>query len=102
MSSKRGGVTDDDGTAEIGQVPAEDVTGLGAPSNYKDLRAEPADHGVGRSRGGLSTKIHHLVDGHGMPLAILTAPGQAGAAPIFPILMGHLQVGRRAHPAASL
>jgi putative transposase len=30
-----------------------------------------------------------------MPLVVLTAPGQAGDAPMFPILMGHLKVGRR-------
>ena len=61
-------------------------------SNYKNLRTEPADHGIGRSRGGLSTKIHAVVDGSGMPLVVLTAPGQAGDAPMFPILMGHLKV----------
>lgn len=64
-------------------------------SNYKKLLAEPADHGIGRSRGGLSTKIHQLVDGHGLPLVVLVGPGQAGDAPMFPILMGHLRVARR-------
>ena len=44
----------------------------GAESNYKDLSAEPSDHAIGRSRGGLSTKIHHLVDGKGGPLVVLT------------------------------
>lgn len=66
----------------------------GAPSNYTNLANEPPDHGIGRSRGGLSTKIHTLVDGAGMPLVVLTAPGQAGDAPMFPILMGHLNVAR--------
>jgi transposase len=60
--------------------------------NYTNLAVEPADHGIGRSRGGLSTKIHQLVDGAGMPLVVLTAPGQAGDAPMFPILMSHLRV----------
>ena len=54
------------------------------------LITEPPDHGIGRSRGGLSTKIHHLVDGNGMPLVVVCAPGQAGDAPMFPILLGHL------------
>ena len=31
--------------------------------NYKNLGEEPPDHAVGRSRGGLSTKIHQLCDG---------------------------------------
>lgn len=53
---------------------------------------EPPDHGIGKSRGGLSTKIHHLVDGNGMPLVVVCAPGQAGDAPMFPVLIGHLRV----------
>jgi transposase len=67
----------------------------GAGSSYKNLREEPADHAIGRSRGGLSTKIHHLVDGHGLPLVVLVGPGQAGDAPMFPILMDYLSVARR-------
>ena len=34
----------------------------GARSNDKNLANEPADHGLGRSRGGLSTKIHALTE----------------------------------------
>ena len=67
----------------------------GAASNYKNLRIEPADHGIGRSRGGLSSKIHQLVDGRGLPLVVLVGPGQAGDAPMFPVLMGHLRIRRR-------
>jgi hypothetical protein len=37
-------------------------------------RDEPGDHALGRSRGGLSTKIHAAVDGRGRPLAILLNP----------------------------
>ncbi|MFE6946600.1 IS5 family transposase [Streptomyces chartreusis] len=37
---------------------------------------EPDDHALGRSRGGLSTKIHLACDGRGRPLAILLTPGQ--------------------------
>ncbi len=40
----------------------------GALSSYKNLRVEPADHGFGPSSGGLSTKIHQLVDGRGRPV----------------------------------
>lgn len=35
----------------------------GGLSSYKNLRVEPADHGIGRSSGGVSTKIHQLADG---------------------------------------
>ncbi len=56
-----------------------------------NLFAEPDDHAIGRSRGGLSTKIHALVDGKGRPLVLLVAPGQGGEAPMFPHLIGHLK-----------
>ncbi|WP_433613769.1 IS5 family transposase [Prescottella agglutinans] len=66
----------------------------GAGSNYTNPRIEPPDHAIGRSRGGLSTKIHHLVDGHGLPLVVLVAPGQSGDSPAFPHLLDHLKVPR--------
>ena len=34
------------------------------------------DHCIGRSRGGLSTKIHALVDARGLPIDIVLTPGQ--------------------------
>lgn len=49
---------------------------------------------MGRSRGGLTTKIHQLVDGHGRPLVVLVGPGQAGDAPMFLHLMSHLRIDR--------
>jgi putative transposase len=66
----------------------------GAGSNYKNLLVEPPDHGLGRSRGGLSTKIHQLVDGHGLPLVISVAPGQSHDAPALLPLLGQLRVAR--------
>lgn len=59
-----------------------------------NLFDEPDDHAVGRSRGGLSTKIHALVDGKGRPLVLLVAPGQGGDAPMFTHLMDQLKVNR--------
>lgn len=50
---------------------------------------------MGRSRGGLSTKIHALVDGHGLPLAIILTPGQAGDNPQAVPLLESLRVARR-------
>jgi transposase len=50
----------------------------GAPSNYTNRCVEPVDHGIGRSRGGLSTKIHAAVEGGGRLLSALITPGQAG------------------------
>jgi putative transposase len=59
-----------------------------------NLFAEPEDHAIGRSRGGLSTKIHALVDGNGRPLVLLVAPGQGGDAPMFNHLMDQLKINR--------
>ncbi|WP_420880444.1 transposase [Rhodococcus sp. (in: high G+C Gram-positive bacteria)] len=56
--------------------------------------AESPDHAIGRSRGDLSTKIHHLVDGHERPLVVLISPGQSGDCPAFPHLLDHLKVPR--------
>jgi transposase len=69
----------------------------GAASNDKKPRCcrdEPGDHGLGRSRGGLSTKIHSAVDGHGRPLAILLTPGQAGDAPMMLPVLAAIRVSR--------
>ncbi|QEU26581.1 MULTISPECIES: IS5 family transposase [Pseudomonas] len=38
---------------------------------------EPVDHALGRSRGGLTTKIHMLCDASGVPLSFVLSPGQA-------------------------
>jgi transposase len=66
----------------------------GAGSNYINPGLEPPDHGIGRSRGGLTSKIHHLVDGRGRPLVVLVSAGQANDAPVFEYLLAHLRVPR--------
>jgi DDE family transposase len=69
---------------------------IGARLNDKNSRCrdEPGDHALGRSRGGLSTKIHAAVDGRGRPLVILLTPGQAGDAPMMlPLLAGLAEEG---------
>lgn len=62
--------------------------------NDKNPRLEPADHAIGRSRGGLTCKIHHLVDGRGLPLVIEVGPGQGGDSPMLPVLLAGLRVER--------
>ncbi|WP_431031514.1 IS5 family transposase [Plantibacter sp. RU18] len=49
----------------------------GAQQNYKRFGAEPRDHAIGRSRGGLTTKNHLVCDGKGRALAFLLTPGQS-------------------------
>ncbi|GGN45225.1 IS5 family transposase [Streptomyces fuscichromogenes] len=55
---------------------------------------EPEGHAIGRSRGGLTTKIHHAVDGHGRPLAVVVTPGQVHDAQVFPLVLGDIRVPR--------
>lgn len=56
---------------------------------------EPVDHAIGRSRGGLTTKTHALVDGRGLPLVIALTPGQANDSPALPLLLAELRVPRQ-------
>ncbi|MFI1839081.1 IS5 family transposase [Streptomyces olivaceoviridis] len=56
---------------------------------------EPADHALGRSRGGQTTKIHLAADGRCRPLAFVITPGQAGDAPAFEQVMARIRVPRR-------
>jgi putative transposase len=66
----------------------------GARSN--DKIPEPADHAIGRSRGGLTTKVHALADAGIRPVALLLSAGQAGDNPrLVPLLDALAQTGHR-------
>jgi len=56
--------------------------------------AVTAGEALGRSRGGLSAKIHPAVDGCGRPLSVLLSGGQAGTTLFAP------GPGRHRHPRA--
>lgn len=79
-----GGFHDRAGPPTCGQGPQK-----GAPAG------EPGDHAIGRSRGGLTTKIHLAADAHCRPLAFVLTAGQAGDAPAFTDVMARLRVPRR-------
>ncbi|WP_367046955.1 IS5 family transposase [Streptomyces sp. Je 1-332] len=55
---------------------------------------EPHDHALGRSRGGLSTKVHLAADGRCRPIAFVVTAGQAGDAPQFERVMAAIRVPR--------
>ncbi|MEV4188940.1 IS5 family transposase [Streptosporangium canum] len=59
------------------------------------LAHEPGDHAIGRSRGGLTTKIHLAAADRCRPLAFHLTAGQAGDAPAFTEVMARLRVPRR-------
>lgn len=46
--------------------------------------ALPGSTALARVRGGLSTKLHALVDGKGRPLVLLVAPGRGGMRRCLP------------------
>ncbi|MEU7298097.1 IS5 family transposase [Streptomyces exfoliatus] len=58
------------------------------------LAAEPDDHGLGRTRGGLTTKIHLAVDASFHVLAAVITAGQRGDAPVFEQVMDRIRVPR--------
>ncbi|WP_233601156.1 MULTISPECIES: IS5 family transposase [Micromonospora] len=63
----------------------------GSPSSPATPDAQDGE-AIGRSRGGLSTKIHLAVDGRGRPLSILLTPGQAGDNPQLLALLDAIRV----------
>ena len=48
---------------------------------------------MGRFRGGLSTRIHALVDAEGRPIRLTLTPGQAGDAPVGSDFAADLDAG---------
>ena len=69
----------------------------GAKAARRATPTEPADHALGRSQGGFSTKVHLRVDGQGKPLTFVLTPGQRHEAVAFEALMeqGAVRRGRR-------
>lgn len=49
---------------------------------------------LGRSRGGLSTKLHLAVDGRGLPMSVMLTPGQDGDNPQLLPLLDQIRVPR--------
>ncbi len=58
------------------------------------IAAEPADHGLGRSRGGLTTKVHLACEQGQKPLSVLITAGQRGDSPQFQVVLERIRVPR--------
>ncbi|MFF0097191.1 transposase [Streptomyces canus] len=58
------------------------------------VEAEPKDHGLGRSRGGFTTKIHLACEQGQRPLALLVTAGQRGDSPQFTTVLERIRVPR--------
>ncbi|EHR51371.1 transposase [Saccharomonospora marina XMU15] len=68
------------------EVQKEPPGGVGAP--------EPADHALGRSRGGWTTKLHLTTEQGHRPLSLLVTAGQRGDSPQFEAVLAGIQVAR--------
>ncbi|MFD9515497.1 IS5 family transposase [Streptomyces mirabilis] len=73
------------GTRRDGQVQKELPGGA---------RPEPDDHGLGRSRGGFTTKIHLVCEQGQRPLSLLVTAGQRGDSPQFAAVLDSIRVPR--------
>ncbi|WP_375803486.1 IS5 family transposase [Streptomyces sp. A012304] len=89
-----------DADTDIGWTVSVDSTVCRAHQHAAGARkkglpaAEPDDHALGRSRGGLSTKGHLASDSRARPLALRVTAGQAGDAPAFKTVMAAIRVPR--------
>lgn len=70
-----------------------DPAGQQEPPDGPDS-VEPADHALGRSRGGLTTKIHLACEQRQKPLSFLLTAGQRGDAPQFVPVLEAIRVPR--------
>lgn len=55
---------------------------------------EPSDHGLGRSRGGFTTKLHLAVEQGQKPMSIVITAGQRGDSPQFEPVLEKVRVPR--------
>lgn len=58
------------------------------------IDSEPDDHGLGRSRGGLTTKLHLTVEPGQKPLSLLVTADQRHASPQFQPVLDGIRVPR--------
>ncbi|GLY71577.1 IS5 family transposase [Amycolatopsis taiwanensis] len=56
---------------------------------------EPADHALGRSRGGWITKLHLATEQGQKPLSLVVTAGQRGDSPLFQVVLGRIRVAGR-------
>lgn len=81
-----------------GRLLCRSVITQGAPSNYKNLPPEQAiqrfREALGRSRGGLTTKIHLVADQRCRPIAVVTSEGQRHDSVAFETVLAKVMVGR--------
>lgn len=88
------GMIDWEQWAVDGSVVRAHRAAAGAPHAPADGAAEPADHALGRSVGGFSTKLHLLSDSRGVPLNVRLTAGQTHESTQLEALVGQADVPR--------
>ena len=63
-------------------------------AQVEPVAGEPADHGLGRSRGGLTTKLHLAVEQGQKMMSVVVTAGQRGDSPQFAAVLGGIRVPR--------
>ena len=63
-------------------------------AQVEPVHGEPADHGLGRSRGGLSTKLHLAAEQGQKLLSLVITAGQRGDSPQFAAVLARIRVPR--------
>ncbi|TQL00713.1 DDE family transposase [Streptomyces puniciscabiei] len=68
--------------------------GAGANGGLEGSAGSAADRALGRSRGGLSTKVHLACDGRCLPLAVVLTPGNVNDCTVFKAVLESVRVPR--------
>ncbi|MEU4469426.1 IS5 family transposase [Streptomyces sp. NPDC024017] len=68
--------------------------GASTGDELEDPARATAGQALGRSRGGLTTKVHLACDGRGLPLAVVVTPGNVNDSTVFDDVMDALRVPR--------
>jgi transposase len=76
--------------AHDGDIQMIDSTSVRAHQQAATLKRRDAEQYLGRSRGGLTTKIHVVVDAKGLPIRLGLTAGQTHDGQIADALLNHL------------
>src|SRR5215467_1539218 len=78
-------------SAHDSDIQMIDSTSVRAHQQSATAKRRGADHCLGRSRGGLTTKIHVVVDSQGLPIRLGPTAGQTHNGQIADTLLNHLR-----------
>nr|WP_200934392.1 IS5 family transposase [Microbacterium sp. Leaf347] len=87
-------VSIDSTIARVHQHGATLARDTGAPPNHTNPQIEPPDHAIGRSRGGLTTKLHLVADGRGRPLGMVLTGGNVADTMMLAATLEDIHVPR--------